>query len=371
MKPLPGEKNAAGRQRTAGDSKRDALEICLAWERAEGMAGRGDATEQQIRKVLSETLERIGAKPIEAPTVAEWLNHWLGMKEGIVAASTMSAYKQTVRDFLAFLGKRADAKLENITDEHISGFRDHIRAQGLAASTVRNIIKKLLNSPFNVAWRAGKIPLNPVSSVQIESKRDSRARRTPRGTFTAKQVRALVNAAADFPDWQGLILAAYYIGGRLQDMANLRREQVDLKAGVATYTQRKTGAEVICPVHSVLLEHLRGISATSPFFFPSLANKDEGGRNGLSRQFGEFVKAAGIDNPVVRERVEDSKRSRNVRALTFHSLRHSFNSELANAGVPIELRQLLTGHASEEQNKHYTHTEIKRLRDAVEKVPRV
>jgi hypothetical protein len=42
---------------------------------------------------------------------------------------------------------------------------------------------------------------------------------------------------------------------------------------------------------------------------------------------------------------------------------------MANAGVPVEVRQKFTGHASAEMNQHYTHHEISTLRAAVEKLP--
>jgi hypothetical protein len=42
---------------------------------------------------------------------------------------------------------------------------------------------------------------------------------------------------------------------------------------------------------------------------------------------------------------------------------------MANAGVPVEVRQKFTGHASVEMNQHYTHHEIATLRAAVEKLP--
>ena len=42
---------------------------------------------------------------------------------------------------------------------------------------------------------------------------------------------------------------------------------------------------------------------------------------------------------------------------------------MANAGVPQELRQKLTGHASADMNAIYTHHELAPLRAAVEKLP--
>ncbi len=58
-------------------------------------------------------------------------------------------------------------------------------------------------------------------------------------------------------------------------------------------------------------------------------------------------------------------------SLSFHSLRHSFVSALANAGVAPELRQKLSGHADEKTHARYTHHEIEILRAAVAKMPGV
>ena len=60
---------------------------------------------------------------------------------------------------------------------------------------------------------------------------------------------------------------------------------------------------------------------------------------------------------------------RKLSNLSFHSLRHTFNSALANAGVSQEIRQKLTGHVSAEMNTIYTQFELAPLRAAVEKLP--
>jgi len=54
---------------------------------------------------------------------------------------------------------------------------------------------------------------------------------------------------------------------------------------------------------------------------------------------------------------------------SFHALRHSFNSALANAGVPEEVRMKLTGHATPVMNSKYTNLQEKTLKDAVPKMP--
>jgi integrase len=78
---------------------------------------------------------------------------------------------------------------------------------------------------------------------------------------------------------------------------------------------------------------------------------------------------AGIDQGTIRERGEGVSRS--VSGLSFHSLRHSFNTVLANSGVPQELRMKLTGHSSAEMNAVYSHHELATIRGALEHLPRL
>jgi uncharacterized protein YbjT (DUF2867 family) len=57
-------------------------------------------------------------------------------------------------------------------------------------------------------------------------------------------------------------------------------------------------------------------------------------------------------------RAHAGKAGHSVSKLSFHSLRHSFTSELARAGVAPEIRQRLTGHADLTSHKTYTHLEL-------------
>jgi integrase len=65
------------------------------------------------------------------------------------------------------------------------------------------------------------------------------------------------------------------------------------------------------------------------------------------------------------------KLGRNLSRLSFHSLRHTFHWAMANADVPPEIRQKLTGHASQDMNKDYTHLELETVRRAVESISRL
>jgi integrase len=119
-------------------------------------------------------------------------------------------------------------------------------------------------------------------------------------------------------------------------------------------------------MHYHVIEHLRHISTfgTSGFLCPKLAIKGTGGKHGLSEAFKRIVVRAGIDPMVV-----EGKGIRKFTKRTFHSLRHSFNSVLANAGVADEVRMKLTGHSSKAMNTRYTHLQVATLKNAVTTLP--
>ena len=54
--------------------------------------------------------------------------------------------------------------------------------------------------------------------------------------------------------------------------------------------------------------------------------------------------------------------------VTFHSTRHAFSSALGRAGVPMERRELLCGHASKATQSRYTHLDVEDLRADLEKI---
>jgi integrase len=60
---------------------------------------------------------------------------------------------------------------------------------------------------------------------------------------------------------------------------------------------------------------------------------------------------------------------RNFTRRSFHSLRHSFNSAMANAGIAPEVRMKLTGHMSLDMNDRYTHLDLLTLKNAVSSMP--
>jgi integrase len=186
-----------------------------------------------------------------------------------------------------------------------------------------------------------------------------------RDVFTLDEVQKLYRAAPTH-EWQTLILLGYFIGARLTDCVQMKWENIHPENNRLEYEQKKTGKKVSVPLHLNLIEHLNFITTfgTTGFLCPKLAGKVTGGNRGLSAGFKRIVLKAGLDPMTVK-----GKGIRKFSKRSFHSLRHSFNSVLANAGVSEEARRKLTGHSSPMMNTKYTHLEMDTLKGAVDSFP--
>ena len=137
--------------------------------------------------------------------------------------------------------------------------------------------------------------------------------------------------------------------------------------GTLTYRETKNSKDITIPLHPELqahLEKLAGSDKPQKYITPHMADLGPGGRHGLSEGFKRIVIKAGLSLDTV-----EGTGVRNISKRTFHALRHSFTSALANAGVAPELRMKLTGHKSEAVHKGYTHLEMDTLRAALSKLP--
>lgn len=334
--------------------------VALEFERAAKLAMSGDLTESQVRAVLGHILEKCNTgESLRAPAIKDWLNEWLAAKEASKAASTGERYGQIVREFITHLGDRAERPLTALTARDIQSFLTKRTKAGCGPTTVQ-LDGKILRTALNLARRQGLISVNVAEAVELPE-RDS----VERGTFNATEIKLLVDTAEG--EWKTLILVGYFTGARLADCCKLRWDSIDLANGTMRYTQTKTGKEVTVPLHPDLqtcLEKLASSDKPETFVLPDMADKGSGGRHGLSESFKRIVRKAGLDLQTVQ-----GKGSRKISKRTFHALRHSFTSALANAGVASELRMKLTGHTSAAIHRGYTHHEMEPLRNAVTKLP--
>jgi len=342
------------------DRKR-ALVVAQGWEHTVQLARHGLLTTEKARAVLSEILERTtgGKESIRSEPTDKFFHRWLEHKEANQSVGTAQRYRGVIKKFLAHLGDRRGRPLTAIRPADVQGFLTQ-RARKRSTKTVV-VDSKSLSAAFAYAQRQGLIDRNPVSAVELP-----KVKSLERQPFTFEQVKMLVRAAKG--DWKTAILIGYYTGARLSDVVNLKWESIDFVGGTIQYTQRKTNEKVCLPLHAELQRHLESLAddSTDPHIIPGMAGKKPGGKTGLSAQFNAIMREAGIE-----QKREHQKSGRSFASLSFHSLRHSFESHLAAADVSPEMRRELAGRADEASQRFYTHTELAQMRSALAKLPKL
>jgi integrase len=150
----------------------------------------------------------------------------------------------------------------------------------------------------------------------------------------------------------------------------LHWHQVDLAKSALTIAKPgKRGNAVAVPLHPDLHTHLEGLAGKDTpeeYVMPSLAGLESVGKRGLSRQFHQLVHDAGVD---CREVTHPA--GRKFAKHSFHSLRHTFVSDLATFGSNPEVRRKLTGHKTASVHVLYNHFERETLRAAVHAIPSI
>lgn len=353
---------------TKKTSRKEAEVILAGWEHAENLATRGEATTERLTEVLNETLRRLGHDPIKAPVAKSWLESWLDSKRGQIAPATYSAYEQVTREFLKFLGPAGMLRrLDSVTVTDIERFVALLRSEGRSPSTINKLIRKYLSLPFEKARKTGKIPYNPIMATTPE-----RAESLAKDTFSGEQVAALITTAKG-KDWEGAILFAYGCGARLGDVANLRWSNLDIENGITTFKEGKGRKIAVLGLHPDFLEWIaeRPVPKDDPesHVFPSLAGRRLNGEHGLSNEFLGIMESTGIKARLLRE--SNAGKGRSLKALTFHSFRHSAASAVFNEAALKEITRRVTNHAAGGVVDRYIHKDLVAIKEATKLIPRL
>ena len=349
------------------DRKR-ALEWCIALQGAQDAISRGSASEAQLRAIIDSTMEKITGHGLASPTVQEWFRQWLDGKVGANSPNTLTRYRQSVDDFLSFIGQKAGGRLESVQQRDIIAFRTFLREQGKSPATLNLTVAKIIAAPFRQAFAQGLIRHNPTAGLP----RLSEHGRKRKQAFTVDQVRKLLAAAEG--EWRGAILAGYTTGMRLGDVVNLKWENIDFDNGVIAFRQQKTQSEdddaTVIGLHPDFEAYLKGLKVralTGPIF-PGLAGRQSSGRSGLSMEFGRIMSRASVESATIREK---HGKGRRVRALSFHSFRHSAASLVFKGKLIEQAQKAVTGHSRGETVRHYTHIDIEGAKQAASMIPRL
>lgn len=346
----------------------EARKVCQHWAEAAKEVG----TDARDLEILNEMRTARGRKPLELPTIRQYLQTWLENQTLHLAPSTHARYGSSIRKLITFLGPEADHELQTLTGEQIEKFILSEKEAGLAPKSL-NLDLKAIHAALGKAFKRQHVKINVAGTVDPQPSNTAEKR-----AFSLDQVRKLIEAVPD-GEWLGMIHVGYFTGLRLGDVSHLQWSNVNLREKILTVIPdkretRRPRPPLEVPIHPHLLNWFKvwrvdARTVGSPFIFPTLSQKKIEGDKGLSSTFTRLITTAGIENPVVREKVQGSSRSRSVRAYGFHSLRSTFITQLKEAGVKVEDRMKLSDHSSPEMNLLYTKTELSRLQTEIDRLP--
>jgi integrase len=273
-------------------------------------------------------------------------------------------YRVTWRDFLAFVGDD-DLLLDEVTAGDAVRYADHLRTLELAVDTHNRKMRRL--KKIFATLRDERSGDNPFLGTGLMRKKREEQNIVRRISFTKEQEQQLLDVLADpgnklknKQEIRVLFILGMFTGQRLKDCALLPWNMVNFERKRIWVKQYKTGAEVTIPVAEQLLEALR-VAKTwrrNEYVLPGVAERyqvvDKRGKN-----VGSNMLNIDVMRPIRWIGLEPSVivpgRKKKVTVYGFHSLRHSFASHCAEAGVPKAVAQSILGAASDIIDKYYVH----------------
>ncbi len=277
------------------------------------------------------------------------------------------AYRSTFQEFVDWINNPAGT-LRDITGNVADSYAQHMRKLNIAVSTHNRKIKRI-RRVFRVLreyWN-GENPFQ--SPALLRKEREEREHDVHRLSFTREQEQQLQSVLDDDkhkvlnkPEVRVVYYLGMFTGQRMKDCVLLRWSKIDFNRKRVLVKQFKTGKEVTIPIAPKLLEIFREAlvwkTGETDYVCPNIAARynqinalgKNVGNNLVNIDMLRVIRWIGLE-PSVKVPGRDKK----VTIYGFHSLRHSFASYCAEAGVPQATVLSILGADSEIVNKYYTH----------------
>ncbi|MDQ3449637.1 MAG: site-specific tyrosine recombinase XerD [Actinomycetota bacterium] len=299
------------------------------------------------------------AAPEITRTVRGYLDH-LGAEQGL-AANTLAAYRRDLRRYVEFVRGRDIAALDAVAEADVAAYLGWLRAGDedhppLAASSAARALVAVRGF-HRFVQREGLVAHDPAAEVSPPTP----TRRLPKA-LTVRQMQRLLDAAGagegplPLRD-RALFEVLYGTGARISEAVGLDVDDLDLE-GRSALLSGKGGRERVVPVGSYAAEAVGAylvrarpalVDAGPRAAGPALFLNARGGR--LSRQSAWTLLQAVAERAALE------------RAVSPHTLRHSFATHLLEGGADVRVVQELLGHASVATTQIYTLVTVDSLRE--------
>ncbi|MBX3733084.1 MAG: tyrosine recombinase [Verrucomicrobiae bacterium] len=296
-----------------------------------------------------------------APLVEEFLVH-LRHERG-AAAHTQRTYAHLLGQFVTWAEPRGRLQWRDVTFAELMEFLEHQRTRPTRApgepparlsSSSLYLHVAALRAFFGFAESEGLVTPNPAVNLSLPR----RWKTLPKALSDAEIGQLMQAPGTDATPSalcdHAVLELAYASGLRLAELRGLRMEQLHLESGFVTVIG-KGNKERVVPVGSRAIEALQRYLASGR---PRLVGPKSPAAVFLNRRGGAFA------HVTLWLRIKECVRRAGLsKAITPHSLRHSFATHLLDHGADLRVIQELLGHARISTTEIYTHVAGRRLRD--------
>lgn len=286
----------------------------------------------------------------EMPPEAEWFAN-------ITNVNTLRAYRNDVKEFMAFTGIRESADFRLVKRSHLIAWRRTLEGRGLEPATIRRKLSAMA-SLFDHLCETNSVPFNPADGVKRPNQGMNEGKSPALGD---EQAKALLEAPSGdtlkgIRD-RAILSVLLFHGLRRAELCSLRVGDIESRRGVLHFKVQGKGDKIrFVPAHphsmQCITEYLekseRGDLAGQPLFVRV--------KGGIDQQ-----KTALTGHAIFKDVVQRYARQLGLapRSVCVHGLRATAATNALDHNAGIEKVQDWLGHASIQTTRLYDRRKAK------------
>lgn len=300
----------------------------------------GDPTNDS--EVLGQALQlrKMKEEDLSSQAAGVRLNTWQRKSDAIAWISEQAkrktgTWKRVISSLKNF--HPAPLRFNDITPQFAEGFKEYLLEKH--SQNTAWLYLNTFKTALNLAVKNGILMTNPAKNVTIKM------RDTERSHLTSEELKVIEATPCNYPEIKRAFLFACYSGLRISDIVRLEWKSIDLVSNTISIRQKKTDSMLYIP----LLDDAKRILGTPGsglvFDLPTEAY--------INRKLKTWVSEAGISKDI-----------------SFHCARHTFAIMALEAGIEINVIQVLLGHSILSTTMIYAKVNPKVLQGAADRLNR-
>ena len=299
---------------------------------------------QQFYNLMNNLNGSVFSKSTEKLTIEDFKNDYLQYIENTFSQKYKISLTTTFNHLNKYFGK--SFPICDISIREAESFKAY-----LLKDSPKGVLVYLRNlkAAFNRAVEWEMIASNPFSNLRVKKHQKEKP-----AVIEYNELITICNNIAE-PTIREIIYYSYYTGTRLNEAVNATWRNVDFDSRIITIGDdefsTKSRKQRVIPMrtnlYEMLIRRFNDNDKSDKYVFHKNKICSFTGSY-VSKRFKAAARKAGISEKI-----------------HFHSLRHTFGSELGMKGVPITIIRDLMGHSTVTVTEIYSHTNITSLKNAI------